>query len=312
MTSPPLALETPSGRYYEDPISGELYVSVTNVIGTAVGLQHYLTPWGASLAIQHIARHMDEWTDAFLADRDAAIKEFKERCKDERDESWQFGDRIHTGAQAMLLGAPYAAEPDVQPFLDMLVNWLNAWGVTPKQVWATECSVLSTMYGYAGTADLILWLPTGPDGAMELWLIDFKTSLKHASTHYTREHKLQLAALASAEFVWLPNGTRHKMPKIQRAGILNLRQRRISLLPLEDEGEPFAAAVEQAMAAFSCLLAGTHWLHAQQGTSRTLKDVVKPPAPLVKPGTPPKEKSRRPGTQRAARQTSTKNQGAAS
>lgn len=303
MTSPALALETPSGRYYEDPISGELYVSVTNVIGTAVGLQHRLTPWVAKLAIEHIAAHMDEWTDAFLADRDAAIKEFKERCGDERDESWKFGDRVHKGAEAMLLGAPHVAEEDVQPFLDMLVAWLNAWGVTWKDVEATEISVLNTLYGYAGTADLMVRLPTGPGGAKQLWLIDFKTSLKHPSTHFTREHKLQLSALASAEYVWMPDGTRRPMPVIERAGILNLRRRRISLLPIEDEETGFDETVKSGFAAFACLLAGTRWLHDQQDTHRTLKDVIHPPKPLAAPGTPPKKTSRRPTKKATARQT---------
>jgi hypothetical protein len=310
MTSPPLATETDAGRYYEDPITEELYPSITNVIATAVGLQHYLTPWGASEAIKYIAAHMDEWTDAFLADRAAAIKEFKELCQDERDQSRMFGDRVHKGAEAMMLGAPYAAERDVQPFLDQLIGWLNAWGVTEEDVWVTEVSVLNTMFAYAGTADLILWLPTGPKGEKELWLIDFKTSLKHASTHFTREHKLQLAALASAEYAWAPDGSREPMPKIQRAGILNIRQRRISLLPIEDEGETFDHAIQKAMAAFSCLLDATPWLHAQQGTSRKVEHIIKPPAPPAKPGTPPKEKNRRPAKKSAARPTSTKNQGA--
>jgi glutathione S-transferase len=306
MTSPRLAQETPSGRYYEDPTEqyrGTLYVSVTNVIGTAVGLQHYLTPWAANLAIEYIADHMEEWFDAYCTDRDAAVAEFKQRCQDDRDESWKLGDRIHTAAEAMLLGVPFVAEPDVQPYLDMLVHWLNAWGVTVEDVHATEISVVNRTYGYAGTADLMVWLPTGPGGAKQLWLIDFKTSVKHASTHYTREHKLQLAALANAECVWLPNGTELPMPKIERAGILNLRRARINLLPIEDEaaGETHRDAVRRGFSAFASLLAGTSWLHENQEQKRT---------PIIPPGTKPglphrKQDTRRPPKKTAARRPRT-------
>jgi hypothetical protein len=112
--------------------------------------------------------------------------------------------------------------------------------------------------GYAGTADLLIWLPTGADRAMELWLIDYKTSATRSAKSVYPENTLQLAALRFAEVVVLPDDTDAPMPPIQRTGVLNLRAKSHALVEMP--------AGRDAHRAFRGLLEGTRWLHVAPST----------------------------------------------
>jgi hypothetical protein len=80
-----------------------------------------------------------------------------------KDRAANLGDRIHKAAELHLLGAPIPDDPEVAPYLGQLKLWLAAWGVDlAEHVEATEITCLHRRLGYAGTADLMVWLPTGP------------------------------------------------------------------------------------------------------------------------------------------------------
>jgi hypothetical protein len=258
MTNPRLAQDTDNGRYYTDPAGGPALVSVTNVLGTAVA-KHALIPWAVKLTTEHVLDNLAEVNNRVDDDRLALTKEIKAVHRSVKETAADLGDRIHTASEAHVLGSPVADDPEVAPYLAQLVRWLTMWGVDlDNHVEATEITVFHRRLGYAGTADLLIWLPTGPDRVMELWLIDYKTSATRSAKSVYPENTLQLAALRYAETVLLPDDTDAPMPAIQRTGVLNLRAKSHALVEMP--------AGREAHAAFRGLLQGARWLHDAPST----------------------------------------------
>lgn len=258
MTNPRLAQDTPQGRYYTDPAGGPALVSVTNVLDTAIQ-KHALIPWAVKLTTEHVLDNLADVNARVDDDRITLTKEIKAVHREVKEMAGDLGDRIHAAAEAHVLSAPVANDPEVAPYLAQLVRWLTLWSVDlTEHVVATECTVAHRRLGYAGTADLLIWLPTGPDGAMELWLIDYKTSATRSAKSVYPENTLQLAALRYAEVVLLPDDTDAPMPPIQRTGVLNLRAKSHALVEMP--------AGRDAHAAFRGLLQGTRWLHVAPST----------------------------------------------
>lgn len=272
MTNPKYANDTPHGRYYTDPAGGPDLVSVTNVLDTAVNKSMALVPWGVKLTVEHI---FDNWfaiARRVLGDRTTLTKEIKAIHRDARERAADLGDRVHAAAEARLLRAPIADDPEVAPYLAQFDLWLASWGVDfDKHVEATECTVLHRRLGYAGTGDLLIWLPTGPADRPELWLIDYKSSATRRASSVYPENTLQLAALRYAETVLLPDDTEQPMPKIERTGVLNLRAKSHALVPMP--------AGRDAHRAFRGALETTRWLHAAKSSYPALtapEGVVRP------------------------------------
>lgn len=258
MTQPKHARDTERGRYYSDPAGGPDLVSVTNVIDTCVNKSMALVPWGVKLTVEHLFDHWPILGDRVRDDRPALTKEIKAVHRDVREQAADLGDRVHAAAEARLLGAPIADDPEVAPYLAQFDLWLKSWGVTDDDVEATEITVLHRRLGYAGTADLMVWLPTGPGGRLELWLIDYKSSATRRASSVYPENTLQLAALRYAETVLLPDDTEQPMPRIERAGVLNLRAKSHALVPMP--------AGRDAHRAFRGALETTRWLHAAKSS----------------------------------------------
>jgi hypothetical protein len=272
MTNPKHAKQTTVGRYYQDPAGGPDLGSVTTVIDTAVNKTMALVPWGVKVTLEHTLDHWPLLTDRVRDDRPALTRELKAVHKDVREQAADLGDRVHTAAEARLLNAPIADDPEVAPYLGQFDLWLKSWGVVPEQhVEATEITVLHRRLGYAGTADLMVRLPSGPDGRMELWLIDYKSSATRRASSVYPENTLQLAALRHAETVLLPDDTEQPMPKIERTGVLNLRAKSHALVPMPADRTAFRA--------FRGALETTRWLHAAASSYPAL---VAPAAPSRK------------------------------
>jgi hypothetical protein len=160
----------------------------------------------------------------------------------------------------------------VLPYLAQFDAWLASWGIDlDKHIEATEITCLHRRLGYAGTADLMVWLPTGPDGRLELWLIDYKSSATRPAKSVYPENTLQLAALRYCETVLLPDDTEQPMPRIERTGVLNLRAASHALVPMP--------ADRTAHRAFRGALETTRWLHAAPSTYAALFAPGHEPAP---------------------------------
>ncbi|MFD5632414.1 hypothetical protein [Streptomyces sp. NPDC127072] len=259
MTNPKHARDTERGRYYSDPLGGPDLVSVTNVLDTSVNKSMALVPWGVKLTVEHVLDNVVDIARLVLADRPALTREIKAVHRDARERAADLGDRVHAAAEARLLRAPIADDPEVAPYLAQFDLWLASWGVDiDEHVEATECTVLHRRLGYAGTGDLMIWLPTGEHGRLELWLIDYKSSATRSAKSVYPENTLQLAALRYAETVLLPDDTEQPMPRIERTGVLNLRARSHALVPMP--------AGRDAHRAFRGALENTRWLHAAKSS----------------------------------------------
>lgn len=258
MTNPKHANDTPRGRYYTDPAGGAALVSVTNVLDTSVS-KPALQPWAVKLTVEWVLDHRMQVARRALTDRVALIKEIKAVHRDARERAANLGDRIHAAAEARMLGAPIANDAEILPYIQQFDRFIQLWGINPEQdVVATEITCMHRRLGYAGTADLMVWLPTGPRGRRELWLIDYKTSATRSAKSVYPENTQQLAALRFCETVLLPDDTDAPMPRIQRAGVLNLRARSHALVEMP--------AGRNAHRAFRGALINTLWHHAAPST----------------------------------------------
>lgn len=255
MTDPKHAHATDNGRYYSDPTGGPDLVSVTNVLDTSVNKTRSLMPWAVKVTLEWIFEHRMEVARRAITDRDALTKQLKQIHRDVRDTASDLGTDIHRAAEQWLLRAPFAVTREVAPYLHQLEKFLAFWGVdVDKHVEAAEITCLHRRLGYAGTADLMIWLPTGPGRILELWLIDFKTSATRSAKDVYPENTQQLAALRYCETVLLPDDTELPMPKIQRTGVLNLRAKSHALVEMP--------AGRDAHKAFRGALANALWHHA--------------------------------------------------
>ncbi|RXS78880.1 hypothetical protein EST92_19805 [Streptomyces sp. TM32] len=255
MTNPRHAHETDNGRYYTDPAGGPDLVSVTNVLDTSVNKTRSLLPWGVKLTVEWILDHRMEVARRAITDRDALTKQLKQIHRDAREEAADLGTIIHQAAEKRLLGAPFAVAREVAPYLHQLEMFLGYWGVDiGKHVEAAEITCFHRRLGYAGTADLMIWLPTGEDRQLELWLIDFKTSATRSAKAVYPENTQQLAALRYCETVLLPDDSEQPMPAIQRTGVLNLRAKSHALVEMP--------ADRDAHKAFRGALVNALWHHA--------------------------------------------------
>jgi hypothetical protein len=255
VTDPKHAHATENGRYYSDPAGGPDLVSVTNVLDTSVNKTRSLMPWAVKLTVEWILDHRMEVARRAITDRTELTKQIKQVHIDARETAGDLGTVIHKAAEQRLLGVPFAVEARVAPYLVQLEKFLDFWGVDiDKHVEAAEITCLHRRLGYAGTADLMIWLPTGEGRTLELWLIDFKTSATRSAKAVYPENTQQLAALRFCETVLLPDDSEQPMPEIQRAGVLNLRAKSHALVEMP--------ADRDAHKAFRGALTNALWHHA--------------------------------------------------
>lgn len=268
MTNPKHAQATEQGRYYRDPAGGPDLVSVTNVLSAGVA-KFALVPWAVKLTAEHCVDNRLDVARRALKEREQLLKDIKKVHRDARDNAADLGTRVHTRAEAMALRAPFAPDPEVDPYARQLALFWERWGVDlDRDVVAAEITFAHRRLGYAGTGDLMIWLRTGLFRRKQLWLLDYKTSAKRPASSVYPENAMQLAALRYSEVVWLPDDTDGPVPRIQRTGVLNLRQRSHALVPMPGD--------RRAHRAFRGALETTKWLHAAANT--TYPALLPPPA----------------------------------
>lgn len=183
----------------------------------------------------------------------------KAEHKNEWERAADLGTLVHAHAHAHVLGEPRPYDPDVEPFVEQHVAFLQAWRVdVDRHIEAAELTVLDRRNGYAGTGDLWVHLPLAYDEASgrteftswsrrKLWLVDMKSSMKKPAGTVYADQPLQLAGLRYAPEAVLPDESVVKVPRFEGAAILNLRTSEHSLIPLP-AGRPvhkaFLGAVE--------------------------------------------------------------------
>lgn len=276
MTSPRHAEATALGRYYTSPIDGEQLISVTNVLSVGVA-KPALVPWAAKVVAEHTWDLLPRMAAALITKdcgagaqrdqacgkcRDCLTRELKAQVTVARDKASDLGSRVHTLAEAHVLGTTIAEEDGddiAQHYLGQYLKFIDQWGIDLEHdVEAVEVTVANPRLGYAGTLDLIVrlpldgYLPGHPvkrlaAGEKSLWLVDLKTSETRPATSVYGEYALQLAALRHASEVWLPDDTKTSMVRgITGAAVLNLRRRTYELVPLPT-GKPEFDAFQGAL-----------------------------------------------------------------
>lgn len=175
------------------------------------------------------------------------------QIKAEHKNQWEakadLGTKVHTHAHARMIGQPIEDDLDVAPFIGQHQLFLEQWRIDlDRHVEASELTVFDDRAGYAGTGDIWLHLPLGPDGTFtawdrrKLWLVDIKTSLtKPPNTTYP-DQVLQLAGLRYAKTAIPPDDSAVKVPAFTGAALLNLRQADHALIPIPDANKTAHAA----------------------------------------------------------------------
>jgi hypothetical protein len=283
VTNPRHAHDTDRGRYYRHPLTGQQLVSVTNVLSTCVAKQA-LIPWAAKITAEFAIENLPTIARRLRTEPlDDVRKDISRQVTVARDKAGDLGTRVHDGAERHVLGTyTPGSDPDVEPYVQQYLAWLDAWGVDiTEHVEATEITVADPGHGYAGTADLRVRLPLKgfidgkvircePGEDWQPWLIDFKSSATRAAGSGYDEYVLQLAALRYAKELWLPDDTVTRLPPVAGAAVLNLRTRSHAFIPVD--------AGPEAHRAFLALLHGAQWLHGRG----------KFEVPVDPPGTTPK------------------------
>ncbi|MYT56916.1 hypothetical protein GTW29_09285 [Streptomyces sp. SID7834] len=269
MTDPRHAVATERGRYYRDPAGGPDLISVTNITGSSVH-KPALVPWGAGLVADHVIAHPIEIARRARTEPTKLRRELVAIPSGNRDRASDLGTRVHHRAHAIVIGSPYPADPEVEPYARQLARFFRLWRIDfERDVEAVETTVLNRRHGYAGTGDLWVWLPTGPHGRRQLWLIDYKTSAKKPATTIYSEQPYQLAAYRHAPVALLPDDTDIEAPRPTRTAVLNLRPRGFRLIELPSGREVFRA--------FLGALANARHLHATD--TSTFPTILPPWAP---------------------------------
>ncbi|MER8266482.1 hypothetical protein ABT007_20040 [Streptomyces griseus] len=233
-------MATERGRYYRDPAGGPDLISVTNALSSIA--KPALLPWAAGRAADAVIAAPIVAARRARSEPAALRRELVAAHRVYTDDARSLGTRVHERAVALVLNAPYPADPEVEPYAIELARWFRLWRVDfARDIEAIETTVMHRRYGYAGTGDLWIWLPTGPHGRRQLWLIDYKTSAKKPDTVVYDEQPLQLAALRHAPVLLLPDDTDAPALKVRRTALLNLRTRSHRLIEVPSGREQFRA-----------------------------------------------------------------------
>jgi hypothetical protein len=213
---------------------------VTNALSSIA--KPALVPWGAGLVADHVIDAPIVTARRARTEPTVLRRELVALPTRNSDRAKNLGTRVHVRAVHIVLGTPYAADPEVEPYAVQLAAWFRLWRVDfERDIEAIETTVLHRRYGYAGTGDLWIWLPTGPFRRRQLWLIDYKTSANKPATTVYDEQPLQLAALRHAPVMLLPDDTDAPAFKVRRTGLLNLRPRSHRLIEVPSGRRQFRA-----------------------------------------------------------------------
>lgn len=263
MTSPKLAHATDNGRFYRDPQTGDMLISVTNVLDKGLGLKGpALQGWAVKVTVDYVWDNLPRLVVAARVPdkRDAMTKEIKGARDVVRDKASDLGSRVHHMADAHLTGKPMPDDEEAEPYRAQYEAFLADFGVDiEKHVFAAEASVFDREKGYAGTLDVLLWLCLEQDPETHtvracdkpnLWLIDLKSSQARPDYAYYPDQTLQLAALRYARGMWMPDDSEVAMPAVHACATLNLRTGAYGFIP-------HVIGLAEKQAFYGCLTSAT-------------------------------------------------------
>ncbi len=218
-------------RWYIHPTTGERFISVTTVLGNIA--MHGLPQWAASLAanaafdrlpaLVRASRGTDcnltKTGDACGICRPCVTFWLADQHNQVRDAAAERGIKLHDLAEQDALFGPGAhIDADVQPYWEQYERWRDAFR---PEFHASEMTVISRKWGFAGTLDSILSIPAMPKKLEHLSGLPVCTDLK-TSNSVDIKKGWQVVAYANADHVLMPDGTELPMPEINGGLILHI------------------------------------------------------------------------------------------
>lgn len=250
MTAPAAAKREPvhaetdkatGSRWYVHPVTGERFMSVTTVLGyiSKFGLPDWSARLAAEAAIQRlpwlvrcsrVAPCNSSKTENACGQCGAcATLWLTNRHAEARDEAGDRGSRVHEAAEQLaLFGEGATVDEDIAELVDRYRRWHAYY--RPEYL-ATEMTVISRKWGYAGTLDGILRFPADSPLPAKLKHLADRAVLKDTKTgkHIGIPEGWQVNAYARADAVLLPDGSEEPMPPIEGGLILHIRPDRVQM-----------------------------------------------------------------------------------
>lgn len=207
---------TSSGRTYTDPLTGDTFPSVTNVL--RVIDKPALFNWNIKRTAEYAVRHRDEWA---ALPANAAAGAIAKAVRDDR-EAADRGSAVHAAVhEYVTTGALVSEWPnEIAHYVERFAEFCGDF--RPRFLFA-ETTCYSATYGYAGTLDLLAELP-----GLGTFVLDVKTG------GVWPEAALQLCAYRHADYlVTGPPWERHPMPETTGAAVLQLHADRYALVAVD-------------------------------------------------------------------------------
>jgi hypothetical protein len=231
VSTPTLADDSGSERWYVHPKTGERFLSVTAALGYVA--KQFLPGWAARLSAEAA---IDAWSRvqyaAALAPcegkqcgkcRDCTVAWLSTRHTDVKDTAADLGSRFHEAAEHRVLFGPGGhIDDDVQPFMEAFEDWLAR--AKPTFI-ETEATVINRRFGYAGTLDAVLSFGEEsvlPKKLAHLRGMNLLTDYKSGKS-VDRMAAWQENAYRHGEAILLPNGDEIPLPRIEAGLVLHVR-----------------------------------------------------------------------------------------
>lgn len=228
-------------RYYIHPVTGERFVSVTTVLGniSRFGLPQWAARLASEAAFDRLpllnrasragACNSTKTGDACGMCRACVTYWLADRHNQVRDDAADLGVKLHDVAEHdALFGEGAHVDDDVAPFVDQYRRWRDRY---QPEFLASEMTVISRKWGYAGTLDAILRFGEASRLPKQLAHLtglplcnDWKTS---KSVDLVKGW--QVVAYANADNVLLPDGSELPMPEIKGGLIVHIRPERVQM-----------------------------------------------------------------------------------
>lgn len=277
MSEPRFADTKTNGTRWYVLDSGERFISVTTVLG---GITKYgLLDWAAKLAAETAAEHVDRLVDA----SDPCNSRGDDACGicrtcvtawiagahvRVRDAAGDRGTRLHEAtAHYDIFGEGGHVDDDVRPLFNNYRNWVDHYR---PEIIATDVTVVSRKWGYAGSLDKIIRftedspLPKSLEHLRGLNLVLDEKTGKHVGI----TEGLQVTAYARADAILLDDGTETELPPIGGGLILHNRPEKIQMREVHVTDENHALFV--------------HALRVAEGMGASLNSVLSRPVNLPK------------------------------
>ncbi|MFG2046186.1 hypothetical protein ACGFIW_01980 [Micromonospora sp. NPDC048935] len=240
---PPTALTNPETgqRWYMHPATGERFISVTTVLDYI--RKFGITDWATGLTARAAFDNLPLLNRASRAQScnstktdnacgncpDCVAYWLADRHNAERDAAGERGSKLHDAAEQTVLHGPGVhVDDDAKPLVDQWHRWFARY---KPEFLATEMTVISRKWGFAGTLDKIVRFseasrldkPLAHLTGLPL-LGDYKSSRNVFLTN-----GWQVVAYAKADAVLLPDGTEMPMPEVKGGLIVHIRPERVQM-----------------------------------------------------------------------------------